>query len=254
MDYKPNIVCVMAIFKRPEITIETVELLKKQEYPLHKIVLVGSCNIDREVAEKTNVEYLHRSNTPLGNKWQAGIEFSRKFKPDAILINGSDSWLTTNWCLKSIQFLRQGYDLIGSTKFYTCNANSNKKIKIIYRTYKDRIDPVGAGRIISKKVLEKMNWKWFPIGQNRSLDIASFRNMTHKVPDSKIKYINNIEGLIVMDIKSKKWFTINSFEAIKRSTKNFKEIGKINQPEDFLRKNFPDSFEQLEKIVPNVII
>ena len=248
-----KIICVMAVYKRPEITLATIELLKKQTYPLDRIIIVGSCDLDRTVAEKACVEYLHHKNMPLGDKWQHGIAYARKYEPDAILINGSDSWLTTNWCEKTKPFIDKGFHLVGKTKWYSCRVDPNKKLFIVHRAYKSRKDPVGAGRLFSKEILDKMDWKLFPRGIRSSLDGHSYKNMLTKTTVDKVKLLNNIEDAFMMDVKSSTWPTMNPFNFIMSHTQ-FKDAGAVKNPTNWVEEVFPGSIAFFKTIVPKVII
>lgn len=251
--YQPKIICVMAVYKRPAITIKTIDLMKRQKYPLEKIIIVGSDRIDYEVAERTGVEYLQHENMPLSNKWQYGINYARQFEPDAILINGSDSWLTTNWCAETKDLLHQGYDLIGKTQFYSCKVNPNEKIQVVHRTYKSRQDPVGAGRLISKDILDRLDWKWFPAGRRTGLDGTSFKNMKRRCPDAEVKYINDMQDVLVMGVKSTTWDTINPFRFV-MSDPQFTKAGEVEDPKLWLENVFPGSLSIFKELVPGVII
>jgi hypothetical protein len=153
----------MPIYQRPEITLATIDLLKRQTYPLSRIIVVGSCDLDKRTAKKANVEYFHHRNNPLSDKWQFGVTQAKRYKPDAVLINGSDSWLTTNWCEKLGKFIEDGHHLVGKTTWHQCRVNPNKELLILQRFQAlHREDPIGAGRLFSEEILNAMNWRLFP--------------------------------------------------------------------------------------------
>lgn len=53
-----KIVCPFPTYKRKEITIETIKQLQRQTIPI-EVLLVGSCDEDREAAQVTGVPYSH---------------------------------------------------------------------------------------------------------------------------------------------------------------------------------------------------
>lgn len=250
---KMKIICVMAIHRRQTITIKTLELMKQQTYPLDKIIAVGSSDIDRKTAEKAGVEYIEYQNQPLSDKWQHGINHARRFNPDAILINGSDSWLTTNWCEVAKQYIEKGFHLVGKTEWYTCRLNPKEKLLVVHRAYISRKDPVGAGRLFSKEIMDEVDWKLFPFGRQSGLDGYSCRNILTKTTQDKIKLMNDVEDVVILDIKSTMWQTITSFEFLMRDGQ-FTGHGTLSNPEEWLDRNFSGSVEIFKTIVPDLIM
>lgn len=248
-----NIICVMATYKRPAITKRTIELLQKQTYPLSKIVLIGSERLDGEIAYRTGCDFVLHENRPLSNKWQYGLEYARQFEPDAILINGSDSWLSINWCEISKKYIEKGFYLTGRNKFNTCKINPGQPLEIIGRVYTSRKDPIGAGRLISSRVLDMLDWQWFKLGINSGLDGTSFKKMLTVAPIEKVKLLNEYNELAVMDVKSNIWPTITSFELIKHD-KMFTALDEIKNPAAWAEERFPGAVKIFKELVPDVII
>lgn len=245
-----NIVCVMPIYKRQPITIKTLELLKQQSLPI-RIVTVGSTNIDKDSASKAGVEYLQHPNRPLSNKWQAGIYYARKYDPDAIMICGSDAWLTTNWCEVAHKYILDGFDMVGKRDFYTSYVVPGQKLAIIGRTYKTRKDPVGSGRLISKNILDKLDWSLYPTGLNSCMDGASYKRL--KAQNFKLKVITDYDDMVVMSIKSPLWETITSYNHV-RDNPMFVSLSKIGDKRQWLDKYFPNAVSDFEDIAPGIVI
>lgn len=248
-----KIICVMAIYKRVGITRQTIEMLKKQTHPLHKIVVVGSDKLDDQLAQEAGIDYIFHNNQPLSDKWQAGIDYARQFEPDAILINGSDSWLSLNWCEVSKPFIEEGAHLVGKTEWYACKVNPNEKLRVVHRAYTYRKDPVGAGRLFSSEILDKLGWKLFLPGLNKVLDGTSYNNMLKKTSVDKVRLINSVEDAVVLDIKSTTWKTINPFN-IRANHRDITGRGDISPPDSWLNNNFPMAVEVFKKLVPSLIV
>lgn len=248
-----DIICVMATYKRPGITKRTIELLQQQTYPLSKIVLIGSERLDGEIALRTGCDFVLHKNLPLSNKWQYGMDYARQFEPDAILINGSDSWLSVNWCEISKRYIEEGFYLTGRNKFNTCQINSNQPLEIISRTYTTRKDPIGAGRLISSEVLDLLDWQWFRPGINSGLDGNSFKKMLTVTTIEKVKLLNEYDEMAVMDVKSSAWPTITPFQFIKNN-KMFTALDEIKDPASWAEERFPGATKIFKELVPNVVI
>lgn len=256
-----KIVCIMPIFGREEITLKTIEWLGKQTYPFHKIVLIGSKKEDRNTFKKSNVKnlvYFSHKNHPLSNKVQYGVKRSKIYEPDAILINGSDSWLSPNWNKRVKYYLENGADLIGKTHSVICSVEPNKKIKIIAKGYdpNKRKDPFGSGRTFSKRVLDLLNWKLFPSNLDRNLDGRSYRNLMTNVKNVNVVLMNNDDDACIFGIKSSTWETITPFEKLNRTDKkgSLMEVKSISNKKNWLNNNFPGWKEDLKEIIPSAIM
>lgn len=242
-----KIVCVIPAHGRKNITIETLQMLKKQSMPI-EILVVGDSSAEKEVAQNCGCHYIEHTNKPLSKKWQAGVTAAKKMDPDAIMVCGSDSWLTPKWCEIVFPYTKT-HDLVGINHFYACKAFPEEAVKIINREYKGRRAnlPVGSGRMFSKRILEKIDWTIYPGNQNRSLDGVSYRNvMKHNgkilvLPDKELK---------VLAIKST-WDSLNSWEKYINSNNNIRHPD-IENPKKWLETNFPNSIEALNRVVSNL--
>lgn len=246
----PKIICVMAAHGRSGITTETIKILQKQTWPID-ILMVGDSNIERGIANKTGCMYIQRPNKPLGNKWQEAVYYAKTLDPDALMICGSDSWLSYKWCEIALPFvLYDNQDLVGINMFHACKVYPNEKVRIIRRAYKDRRKniPMGSGRIFSKKILDKANWHIFPKNKNRAMDINSYRKV--KELKGNIKIIES-EDMKILTIKST-WESINSWEKYVKSKRN-KVLPDIKNPKAWLAKEFPGSIGALTRVVDNIL-
>lgn len=244
----------MPIFNRQPITLQTIHWLKMQTFPLFKIIVVGTTNTDRQTAEISEVEFVYCKNKPLSNKVQCGVNYARQFDPDAILMEGSDTWLTNNWCAVGAEYLNNGADLVGRTQGFTCRVNNGQRLKIISTCYRVRTDPFGAGRLISRRALDALDWQLFPPGFNSGLDGRSYLLLSRKVKNFKLINTYKKDDVFLADIKSTSWDTINSFKLITRSSGAVIVEKPIANPAVWLNNNFPNSVENLKEIVPDLLI
>jgi hypothetical protein len=244
----------MPIYNRQSITLQTIHWLKVQTLPLYKIIVVGSNEIDRQTANLADVKFVYCENTPLSNKVQCGVDYARRYEPDAILMEGSDTWLTANWCAVGAEYLRDGADLVGRTQGFTCRVNENEELLVVSSRYRVRTDPFGAGRLVSRRALEDLNWKLFPPGFNDGLDGRSYTLLSKNVKNFKLINTYGRNNAFLADIKSTSWNTINPFKLITGSS-DAVIVEKLKEaPHEWLNNNFPDSVKKLKEIVPNLVI
>jgi len=246
-----KIICIMAAHGRKEITTKTIERLKRQKCELDDIVLVGDSIIEKRIAKNTNCKYVRHDNMPLSNKWQSGVDYARKLNPDAIVICGSDSWYTSNWVKRCSKYIDKGFDLVGTTFFHTCKAYPKEMLRIVQRRYvgKRALEPVGSGRVISSKILDKFNWKLFPSGLESGLDKPSYDKIVEY--GGKTKLIN--DGIKVLGIKST-WDTLNPWKENFRSKPPVRVMKEFNNPKKWLDDFFDVAVEDLLDIIPELII
>lgn len=230
-----NIISVTATYNRPVILRDTLEILGKIKGLKKRIVVGTLAKEDGVVAQTAGAEYYEFPNNLLGAKWQHGIEQAKKYNPDAILICGSDDWITEGWVDFFYPYINNGWDVVGKSKWYTCNITKNHAGLTEFQ-YSQDLEPIGAGRLISRKLLDKMEWKLYLTNVNSGLDRDA--RVRAKELGAKILIENNCEEHIFC-IKST-WPCKNSFES-------------YNNNSFLLKKTIPNGLEVMEKYFPNRI-
>lgn len=186
-----------AVHKRPEITEIFLENIPSK-YP---IVIVG----DREdecgevIAQHGNTIYLQSENKPLGRKFNKGLEYLRDKDFDYVFITGSDDIFQPE-LLDYYETLKGKYDYVGLTDFYFHDFQATKYCPGFIHDRKG--EPHGAGRMISRKVLEQLDFKLWDDGLNSGLDAS----MTKKLKPLSLKtYVFSLKkkGFWAVDLKSK---------------------------------------------------
>jgi len=238
-----KIVCIIATHDRYLLTLTSIRMLKSQTVPV-QIVIVGDSPKDRRLANSEKCKYVHHENYPIGKKWQAGVDFARKLNPDAILICGSDNWLSPNWCKTCSKYIQQGYDLVGKSIFEICHIPPKRNIEVIRRK---TFLPIGSGRMFSKKILNRIGWQLFPISRDSGLDGKSYlRVVNHK---GKVKDIEEYKNVNVLSLRST-WKNKNTWKRYRVGYK-LKKLRGVSNPVRWL-KRFPNSIRYIKKLVPNV--
>lgn len=178
-----------AVWKRPEITEICFMGLKR----LGQQALAVISEVDMiPLCEKYGVEWVMHENHPLGEKKNAGLERAREIDFDFLIEIGSDD-LILNELINQYQKFFVKYDFIGVCDAAYINAETLECRREIGTT------PYGAGRAISKRALELVDYELWPKA-NRGLDKYSLNKLYNK----GIKYwqIPPIDYPLVIDIKS----------------------------------------------------
>lgn len=238
-----KVIAVIPVHGRIDLARETVSRLNRQEHKLYKIVLIGDGEQERQIAIDNNCDFIDHSNVPLSFKWQAGVDCARMFKPDAILILGSDNWISDNWISEGLKHIND-YDVIGKNEIYFINiAGKMHGFKWSgYLSEDRRNEPIGAGRIISKNILNKISWQLWDRGINRLLDKTSFKKL--KEAGARVKLMED-KNIFVMDIKGK-WDYITNMESMRVNCLGREDVSDMYS---FLGKMFPDYKERFNNIL-----
>ena len=150
-----------------------------------------------------NVKVVGTLNKPLGLKWQFGVNEARLLKANPLIICGSDDQLGDRF-VESACKLINNYDFIGLKRFYVIYKRKRYTIE-----YKPAM-PIGGGRIYSKKLLDKIDWKLFNQGKNRHLDDDGWKLALQNT--NRLLLVSNVEnaGLELTAIKGN-WSMMNPF-------------------------------------------
>ena len=239
---KKRLVCVIPIHERENITTETVKMLEKQSYPFYKIILVGDTDSEENIAKQLNCHFVKHANSPLSKKVQAGIDEARKFNPDAVVVSGSDDWLSYKWNETYIKYI-DNFDIIGNKNWLVLQILNDSDIKLVSGNYNNnRRDPIGAGRTITRRILDKMNWQIYNFNKESSLDSYSFNAMLKM--DAKVKLLDDPDA-VICSIKSY-WNCINPFN------ENIKPSNYMHNYKDEFNKLFPGADKQLKELATNI--
>jgi glycosyltransferase involved in cell wall biosynthesis len=245
-----KITALIASFGRDAILRDCISCIKPQ---VDNIVLVGSSewtaqfgnreynNTEKHIAKELGLIYVDHKNSPLGQKWQAGLNKCRELKPDAVLICGSDDLLASDWVEKSVESVEPfGHlsFLTGIQRWWAYNPIKHELIIIEYLTNM-RIDPIGAGRLIGKEALDKVDWQIFP-SEAIGCDLYSYHRLQKysQYMDTRIKSV-------VLSVKGN-WAMLDSWEQLLGA--QTVDILYEPQPKRLLNKHFPNiDFEKYRR-------
>jgi len=191
-----DVICLIGIWGRLDLVQINIDLLKQQTKKC-KILLIVSCDKDKKFAIDNKVDWVYTDNQPLGRKWQVGLDACKKYNPNAILINGSDDLLSLNWVEKCYHYIvNQHYDIVGKSNWYVLDLIEKKPFRFKYRNNRVLL---GAGRMISRSILDELNWSLFPLHKSKGLDshcnmILNQHNATRLVLNTNDIFVISLKG------------------------------------------------------------
>lgn len=239
---EPRIVAVMPVSGREELFPLTIKRLYQQE-GVHMDVVVVCDTIEEFILARQAgaVPMLRMESRTLGEKWQMGVDFASERLPDAIMIVGSGNWFTNGWAKTLFPYL-DDYDMVGSEAMYVYQIRQNDQVMIHwngYHTNSRKGDMLGAGRLISRRMLDKVDWQIYNTNLNSGLD----RSIDRRLRRRGAKTLTLPAGdEYILKVGSYKWKNINSFGVLWGSP----NARKVDRPEEIL-KNFPEIKELINK-------
>jgi hypothetical protein len=242
---------------RVPLVYETVAMLKRQTLPVDKIILIGEEKEVAPIAEETGVLWIQSENYPLGNKWQVGMDYARQFEPDAIMMLGSSDWVSEKWCEVMMREISKNPDIsmIGKRNMMFLDVdNIQAKRLISWNGYARTgtamaraFEPIGAGRMITKDILEKINWQFYDRSATKSMDFISLMRIKSK--NAIIKFINDPCNLIMALSLSfyHKWGNMHGFETMCRA-EGYLTSKRVENIDETLEQYFAGYQDSLYKI------
>ena len=206
-------ICIItAMWKRPHVWNmfkRGVERLREIE-GLEVVVSVTGSERDRSKAlcREDWIIYTEFPNNPLGAKMNQAAIQSKQTNADYYLLLGSDDVVGTDLMKLYLKYIEQGYDYIYLLDCYFYDIQ--RKCGLYwggYRMKHNYAHPLGAGRLLSKSLMEKLNYQcWHDVKLSGLLDQAMNEKMVQIRPKSRAIHCLS-EGVFILDIKSEENMT-----------------------------------------------
>jgi len=133
------------------------------------MAVVGSEGISSRKLVPNWAHYTECSNEFLGKKWNAVLEASKCLDFDYVLVLGSDDFINAAMLQFYFEMAGQKAEFVGIKDLYVVNA---KSARVVYwRGYKSQQSrTVGAGRMLSRDLVEAHGFKLWSDTKKRGLD------------------------------------------------------------------------------------
>lgn len=203
---KLKIAICSAVWKRKEVFemfAQGIKALQKGTDIEYQVFISGSeGDVSKKMVQKHKFTYIEIPNEPLAAKVNASVYAAKNFKPDYILCIGSDDIITPELMKVYEPYMRKGIDFIGVLDFYFYDIVSKKAS--YWGGYRDarRVGhTAGAGRLISRRLMEL--WDWGP-WENKDSTVLdnSMQNKLKLVKHTKEVFSIKAKGVLALDIKS----------------------------------------------------
>ena len=209
----PKVLAVIPVYGRETLLKYTVRRLYNKNY-IHKVIVIGENDSERKVIESEGGIRIKHSNVWLGDKWNIGFQFSKKYEPDAILFVGSSDWISQDWIFSSYKYLKKGYGYVGKNDYHMIdisNSEINSNHWLGYPWEDRKNETIGIGRLISKEFLEKIEYNPFDINSNVGMDKTMYQKCISN--GLKVKIIeNDINRVTFLSLSCDLWVNKHIFK------------------------------------------
>lgn len=137
------------------------------------------------------VEYVDFPNSPLGAKWNHGMQHLRGC--DAVMCVGSDDFVSHEYVEAA---MRSGSEMVRTEDVIFHDMGTG-------RTARTKMRRMGAGRVLFRSLLDDLDWKPWPRDLERKLDSGMDRRI-HEVRTKQGRRVRQtvISGPPVLDVKT----------------------------------------------------
>lgn len=180
-----SVVIITAMWRRPEVfrmfAVGVTNLIEKTDTKINVVVSGSEGKISRNLAESYGFLYTEFPNRPISAKHNTALHIAREINPDYVLCLGSDDILSQELFILYEQHMHTGIDFIGLKDFYFYDIISRKAS--YWGGYTDRKrygETCGAGRMISRRLLNQCGWVLWNNNINKGLDGSMSANLRGK--------------------------------------------------------------------------
>lgn len=191
-------IILTCVHLRPEIT----EIFLANIPTKYPVIIVGDKddNNGQVIAQYGNTIYLQAANKPLGKKFNTGLNYLKDKEFEYVFITGSDDIFQPE-LLDYYETLKGKFDYVGLLDFYFHDFQATKYCPGFIHDRKG--EPHGAGRMISRKILEQLDFKLWDDEINSGLD-ASMTKRISKLQGIKSYFFSmKKKGFWAVDLKTK---------------------------------------------------
>ena len=232
------IVAPIPVYGRRPLLKYTISRLQKAGV---QVICMGHDADDQELALSLGSEWISISNDPLGAKWNAGFMAARKYEPTGVLFVGSSDWVSDNYIAEAERMLPE-YDMLGKLGCHFTDLGPSNIRTVNWFGYgkgSRSYEPIGIGRVLSTRLLNKLNWQPFDKRLSSGLDWSMW--LKSLASDASIGIFEDPD-LKLLSISTHAWgnkhkFTDHWTGSLSRSSE---KLG--NKEEDELFKSFPEVY------------
>ncbi len=238
-----RVVACLAVHGRGPLLKHTIERLYNKN-GCSKVICAGHDAKDKEICERSGAFWVHARNNPLGAKWNISFQAAKQFNPDACLFVGSSDWLSDNW-IPTLKPYLDNYDLVGVPGMHLLHVcEENLLCSWDGYTNHRKTESIGIGRMLSRRLLDKIQFKPFKDRMNESLDNSMQTiSLEH---GAKIHMVND-KNIIALSLSTNLWDNKHRFWDHYSGRLPSKRLINVDE---FINQHFPEANTLCESLRP----
>lgn len=219
------------VWGRPDLSIPVLEHTARLRVPGAELVPVCVWSPEDTDASRLRCvpdwHFVAAPNNPVSDKWNAGARALRHMNVDAMCIIGSDDFVNEAFIMSIVERLRQGAHYVMPQSLYFYDTRTREAIYAYARR-------VGAGRTITRRVLDELNWRPWKSGFDRGIDGAMDKRIAMMSDPLECEHVTDIraEGGMLLAVKTEE--NLWTFQKMKQGL----EHEELDAPA-LLREHFP---------------
>lgn len=198
-----KIIVLTAVWKRYRITqlfYKWMHYLQQQDYIIDVVSVGSEKAISKWQCEQYGFTYLEHSNQPLGQKWNHGARHLEQLDWDYCLILGSDDFISEPAMALLRAKANNEVDFAGFKDLYFYSSITQKMAFWPGYTNGRQGESCGAGRLISRAVMEQMRYQPWDSSRRKGLDLSMSNHLKHLGVD--VSSSLTTEEAPIVDVKS----------------------------------------------------
>ena len=204
-----KVVAALPVHGRLPLLKYTIERLYKKN-GCFKVICAGDGMKEKRLCQSLGAVWVQAPNKPLGNKWNLAFMRAKDFKPDAVLYVGSSDFVCDDWINIMRPYVEQ-YHLTGTPGCAFADVPSRGQIRVVkWSGYvgERSNESIGIGRLLSKKLLDLLDWKPFDPTKDSSMDSSmKMKSAQFGYHDFMVKD----ESAMALSISTDKWDNMHKF-------------------------------------------
>jgi len=191
---------ISAIWQRPALTDIFLDSLVryKKDYGIDSVIAGSEGKTTANKCAIRGITYVEVPNKPLSGKFNAAaVKAISKFKPEALLILGSDDFVDDNLIKNYIMQVGRA-DIVGLLDCYFYHTGSKEAMHWKGYTNFRKGETIGMARMVSKNAFNRVKGKLWPSGIETGLDYNMMKRLARKLMK---KVVFHVEGMVAVDIK-----------------------------------------------------
>ncbi|MCG7591991.1 MULTISPECIES: glycosyltransferase family A protein [unclassified Halomonas] len=260
--------CVWQRYDLTELFYSYYSDLKKEisnDIDLDVIVVGSEGELSKNLCESYGFNYVEHPNQPLSGKWQAGIEETKQYDFDALVIMGSDDFVSKDVFYTYKTAVERNTLFFGFQDLYLYDVKS--ETAGYWKGYgsasgglaqPERVgETIGLGRLLLRPLIQFLDYNiWKGLQANKSLDglmkrrIVKETGMSPVTWDDKLQLIvNNDEfnfGLVAAKFKDHGSLGLDVKHS--QNVTAFEKYNVSNESYDVLKPEFFKSFKMYDKL------